>query len=298
MPRDDATKPPHYFTVDVEEHFQVLALSPWMPRAMWDTQPSRVVANTERLLDLLDAHGARGTFFTLGWVAERRPELIRTISRRGHEVASHGWDHRRVTELTSGEFRDQARRSKAVLEDLAGHACVGYRAPNYSIVKGREWALDILVEEGYGYDSSLFPIARPGYGYAGAARDPWWIATAAGPLLELPPATLRRAGVNLPASGGAYFRLFPYRLVAAALRDCERRGVPGTFYIHPWEVDPAQPRLDVPLLTRVRHYGNLATVAPRLARLLAEFRFTAIAHDLERWSERPAPPRDAAAAAS
>jgi polysaccharide deacetylase family protein (PEP-CTERM system associated) len=284
----------HYFTVDVEEHFQVLALAPWMPRQAWDGQPSRVAANTGRLLDLLDAQGARGTFFTLGWVAERQPALIRAIAARGHEVASHGWDHRRVTELTPAEFRDQARRSKQILEDLSGQSCLGYRAPNYSIVKGREWALEILLDEGYRYDSSLFPIARPGYGYAGAARDPWVFHTPSGPILEFPPATLRRAALNLPASGGAYFRLFPYALVATALRDCERRGVPGVFYIHPWELDPGQPRVAVPLLTRVRHYGNLGLVAGRIERLLAEFRFGAIAHDLARWTDA----RDTAATAS
>lgn len=269
----------HFFTIDVEEHFQVLALAPFVPRTTWDSQPSRVAANVDVLLDLLEAHGARGTFFTLGWVAERQRAMVQRIAARGHEIASHGFDHRRVTELSPEEFRDQARRSKAVLEDASGTPCLGYRAPNYSIVAGREWALDILLEEGYRYDSSLFPIRRPGYGYAGGGRDPHVLKRASGRLLEVPPTTLRRAGINLPASGGAYFRLLPYRLTQAALRDAERRGAPGTFYIHPWEIDPGQPRVSVPALTRLRHYGNLGAVQGRLARLLTEFRFTSIASD-------------------
>lgn len=275
------TMRPHYFTVDVEEHFQVLALAPWVPRDAWPRHESRVDANVGALLELLARHDARGTFFTLGWVAERQPAMVKAIAAAGHELASHGWDHRRVTELTAGEFRDQARRSKAVLEDLSGTPCVGYRAPNYSIVRGREWALDILVEEGYRYDSSLFPVARPGYGYRGGGRDPHWLERPSGRLAEIPPSTLRRAGVNLPTSGGAYFRLLPYALTAMALRDAARRGVPGTFYLHPWEIDPGQPRVAVPLLTRIRHYGGLGRMRFRLERLLREFRFTAIARDYD-----------------
>jgi polysaccharide deacetylase family protein (PEP-CTERM system associated) len=272
----------HHFTVDVEEHFQVLALAPWVPRARWDSLESRVARNVDRLLGLLATHGATGTFFTLGWVAERQPAMVKAIAAAGHELASHGFDHRRVTELEPDEFRDQVRRTKAVLEDLGGRECVGYRAPNYSLVAGREWALDILVEEGYRYDSSRFPIRRPGYGYARGGRDPHWLARPAGRLLEVPPATLRWASVNLPAAGGAYFRLFPPALVRAALRAAERRGQPGTFYLHPWEIDPEQPRFAVPPLTRVRHYGGLATMWRRLERLVGEFPFSSIASGLPR----------------
>lgn len=267
----------HHFTIDVEEHFQVSALEPYVPRAEWDRQPSRVVANTEWLLQLLADAGHRGTFFILGWVAERQPALVKAIAAAGHEIASHGWDHRRVTHLTPDEFRDQARRSRRVLEDLAGTPCLGYRAPSYSIVRGREWALDILVEEGYRYDSSLFPVTRPGYGYSAGARDPYWLERAPGRLGEVPPATLRVAGANLPAAGGAYFRLFPYALVAAGLNQAAERGVPATFYLHPWEVDPEQPRVNVPLATRIRHYGGLGLVKDRLKRLVKDFRFTSIA---------------------
>ena len=270
----------HYFTVDVEEHFQVLALAPWVARERWDSLESRVARNVDRLLQLLAAHGATGTFFTLGWVAERQPAMIRAIAAAGHEVASHGYDHRRVFELTPESFREQIRRTKAILESLSGQPCLGFRAPNYSIVAGREWALDILVEEGYRYDSSLFPITRPGYGYAGGGRDPHWLDRPAGRLFEVPPTTLRRAGLNLPAAGGAYFRLLPPVLVRAALRDAERRGQPGTFYLHPWEIDPGQPRFAVPLLTRVRHYGGLAGTWARLERLVREFRFVSVAEGI------------------
>jgi polysaccharide deacetylase family protein (PEP-CTERM system associated) len=270
---------PHHFTVDVEEHYQVSAFEPYLPREQWDGMESRVAANVARLLDLLAAHGARGTFFILGCVAERHPDIVTAIARGGHEVASHGWDHRRVTQQTPEEFRASVRRTKAALEDMTGMPVLGFRAPSFSIVTGREWALDILVEEGYRYDSSLFPVRRPGYGYAAGGREPYWLDRPAGRLAEVPPATLRLAGVNLPAAGGAYFRLLPYALVRSALKSCERRGVPATFYIHPWETDPDQPRLTVPRLTRVRHYGGLRRTVPRLQRLLEEFRFTSIAPD-------------------
>jgi polysaccharide deacetylase family protein (PEP-CTERM system associated) len=240
--------------------------------------PSRVEAPVYGILDLLARHGARGTFFTLGWVAERHPRMIKRIAEAGHEVASHGWDHVRVTHQTPDEFRASVKRSKTCLEQLTGTQVLGFRAPSFSIVPGREWALDILVEEGYRYDSSLFPIRRPGgYGYASAGRDPFVLERAAGKLGELPPATLRRFGVNLPAGGGAYFRIFPYALVRSAFRHFEARGVPGTFYMHPWEIDPDQPRQPARWSSRLRHYTGLSRTLPRLERLLSEFRFTAIA---------------------
>ena len=271
----------HHFTVDVEEHFQVLALAPYVPRDRWESLESRVVRNVDRLLDLLARHGATGTFFTLGWLAERQPVMVRAIAAAGHEMASHGYDHRRVTEQTPEAFRESVHRTKAIIEGLTGQPCLGFRAPNYSIVAGREWALDVLIEEGYRYDSSLFPVRRPGYGYAGGGRDPYWLERAGGRLLEVPPATLRRLGLNLPAAGGAYFRLLPYGLVRAALRDAARRGMPGTFYLHPWEYDPDQPRFPVKALTRIRHYGGLGRTWSRLERLLGEFRFTSIASRLD-----------------
>ena len=270
----------HYFTVDVEEHFQVSAFEDRISRSSWDTHPSRVAANVDRLLHLLAPQRVRGTFFILGIVAERTPSVVKAIAAAGHEVASHGWDHRRVTELSREEFRSSVRRTKELLEQMTAAPVLGYRAPSYSIVAGREWALDVLAEEGYRYDSSLFPVRRPGYGYAGARRDPHWLERPAGRLAELPPATWRVLGANLPAAGGAYFRIFPYSLVRSALRQCEGRGVPGVFYLHPWEVDPDQPRLPVSLSARLRHYTGLRRTVPRLQRLLAEFQFTAIADGL------------------
>ncbi len=278
----DAPAPAHHFTVDVEEYFHASALAAVAPASRWESLESRVEASTMTLLELLAEQRARATFFVLGWVAQRRKPLVRALAAEGHEVASHGWDHRLVTDSRPAEFRESVRRSRAVLEELAGAPVRGFRAPSYSIVRGWEWALDILVEEGYRYDSSLFPVRRRGYGYAAGAREPHWIERPAGRLYELPPATLRRAGASLPAGGGAYFRLLPYALVRAALREHERRGVPATFYIHPWEVDAGQPRLPVSQLTRIRHYGGLAGTLPRLRRLLAEFRFRSIAETYDR----------------
>jgi polysaccharide deacetylase family protein (PEP-CTERM system associated) len=270
----------HHFTVDVEEYFQVSAMEPHAPAAAWDSFESRVRSATNALLELLDETGSKGTFFVLGWIAERHPQLLRSITAAGHEVASHGSRHQRVTTMTPEQFRLCARDSKAVLEDICGEAVLGFRAPSFSIVPGLEWALDVLVEEGYVYDSSLFPVKRRGYGFPRGKREPHWLERPAGRLLEVPPTTLRRAGVNLPAAGGAYFRLLPHSLVRSALRESERAGVPGTFYIHPWEVDPAQPRLDVPWATRLRHYGGLARTLPRLRLLCREFRFDSIANSL------------------
>lgn len=267
----------HFFTIDVEEYFQVSALEPFVAREAWPLQPSRVEASTYRLLELLDAAGSRSTCFILGWIAERFPALVRDIAAAGHEVASHGQDHRRVTGLSPEEFRASVRRSRAVLEDVSGRQVLGFRAPSFSIVPGLEWALEILVEEGYAYDSSLFPIRRAGYGYPGTPRGVHTMHTPAGPLVQVPPATIRVGGATLPAAGGGYFRLLPYPLVRAGLRDAAKRGERGTFYIHPWEIDAGQPRYRVPVATRVRHYAGLAGTEPRLRRLMKEFRFTSIA---------------------
>jgi len=266
----------HHFTIDVEEYFQVSAFESRVARSDWKRLESLVAAQVTQLLDLLARFNAHATFFVVGWVAKRQAALVRTIARAGHEIASHSWDHARVTTQTPLAFRESIRRTKDVLEGIAGEPVLGFRAPNFSIVHGREWALDLLIEEGYRYDSSLFPIRRPGYGYSGASPDPHWLERPAGALVEIPPATLRWCGLRLPAAGGAYFRLLPYSVVQTALRPCERRGVAGTFYIHPWEVDPGQPRLDTSLLIRARHYGGLRRTLPRLDRLLAEFRFRPI----------------------
>jgi polysaccharide deacetylase family protein (PEP-CTERM system associated) len=287
----DSRKPVvHHFTVDVEEYFQVLALEPYVARSEWETIPRRLEIGLRVLLDLLSEHETHGTFFVLGWVAQRAPELVREIAERGHEIASHGSDHRRVTTLTRDEFRESVRSSKTILEDITGHAVFGYRAPNFSIVRGGEWALEILLDEGYRYDSSLFPGRRGGSGFVGGKRDPHRLELASGTLHEIPPATLRLGRAVLPAGGGAYFRHLPYKFVASALLSAEHRGVPGTFYIHPWELDADQPRISAPFLTRLRHYGGLARTAPRLKRLLSSFRFQPIAATLGFSEALPATP--------
>lgn len=280
----------HFFTVDVEEHFQVSALERAVPRSSWDGQESRVARSVAELLELLAEAGVRATFFVLGWLARRHPDVVRSIVEGGHEVASHGWDHSLVTRQTPAEFRESIRRSKATLEDLGGKRVMGFRAPSFSIVRGREWALDQLLEEGFTYDSSLYPASRNGYGYRGGQADPHWLIRPAGRLAELPPATLKVGRWFLPAGGGASFRLLPYGVVRTAFRRADRRGVPGTFYIHPWELDAAQPRFQVGLGTRVRHYGGLARTRFKLRRLLNEFRFGPIGPSIEsgRWPEAAA----------
>lgn len=268
----------HFFTVDVEEYFQVVALSPWCPMEKWESFESRVERPIDQLLELMAQHGALGTFFAVGWVAERHPAMIKRIAAAGHELASHTYDHVRVTHQTPAAFRESVRKTKRILEDISGQEVIGFRAPSFSIVRGTEWALDVLIEEGHRYDSSLFPVSRAGYGYAGGQRDPHWIERPAGRIAEFPPATLRLFGRTLPAAGGAYFRVLPPRLVYRALRAAEDRSAPGTFYIHPWEWDPGQPKFKVPFLTRARHYTGQAAVLRRLATLLARFRFAPIRH--------------------
>ena len=270
----------HFFTVDVEDYFQGGAFERLIPRATWDTRPSRVERNVDVLLRLLARADAKATFFTLGWIAERHPGLVRRIAREGHEIASHGSAHRRVTELSPIEFRDDVRRAKAALEDACGVLVSGFRAPNFSILPGYEWAFEILVEEGYEYDSSRFPIRRVGYGSPDTPRWAHHVRCCSGLLIEIPLTTLDTLGMRIPAAGGAYLRHFPYRVVRDAFRACERTGMPGVFYVHPWELDPDQPRIRAPFVTRVRHYTGLSKTESRIERLLREFAFTSIANAL------------------
>lgn len=267
----------HHFTVDVEEHFQVNAFEGIVKREDWSSHPSRVERNMDVLLDLLARHEAQATFFVLGWVALRHKRLVRRLADSGHEVASHGFWHRRVTTLTPEEFRADIRHAKAVIEDAAGVRVEGFRAPSFSIVPGREWAFDVLLEEGYSYDSSIFPIRRSGYGYPAAPTVPHTIERSAGRLREFPMTTLRVLGARVPAAGGGYLRQFPLGVIRRAFAQSEAEGVPGVFYIHPWELDPEQPRLPVSALTRVRHYRGLESTAHRIDALLGEFNFTSIA---------------------
>ncbi|MGQ0715410.1 MAG: XrtA system polysaccharide deacetylase [Gemmatimonadaceae bacterium] len=267
--------PHHFFSVDVEEYFQVNAFESVVSRARWGSFPSRLAPSIDRLLDLLARHRATATFFTLGWIAEQHPRIVRRIAAAGHELASHGWWHRRIPELSAAQYREEVRSSKDLLEQLTGSAVIGYRAPSFSILPGFEWALDVLIEEGYRYDSSLFPIRRPGYGYPSAPRHPHVITRPVGSIIELPLATGAWLGRHIPAAGGGYLRHFPLWVIQNAVREHERAGQSAMLYIHPWEIDPEQPRLPVSPLTQVRHYTGLAKTYPRLEQLLNEFQFTA-----------------------
>jgi polysaccharide deacetylase family protein (PEP-CTERM system associated) len=264
----------HVFSVDLEEYFQVNAFEGSVPREDWGHMPSRVEESTDVLLELLARHKTLGTFFTLGWIADRHPTLVRRIADQGHEIASHGWWHRRVTRCTPAEFRSEVTDSRKILEDVAGRPVYGHRAPSFSIVPGTEWAFDVLIEAGYTYDSSIFPVHRGDYGYPGASSVANRIERPAGSILEIPMATTMVSGFRLPAAGGGYLRQLPYGLTRRAFAEHSRLDRPGMFYVHPWEVDPEQPRLSVPWLTRIRHYRGLKQMLPRLERLLSEFRFT------------------------
>jgi len=266
----------HFFTVDVEEYFQVKALESVVSPSDWLSRPSRVARSIDSLLGILDRHSVKGTFFVLGWLAEHRPEVVRRIAEAGHEIASHGFSHERVTSLDAARLREDLRSSKRALEDLVGRIVIGYRAPSFSIVPGYEWAFDVLIEEGYRYDSSLFPIRRRGYGYPSAQRGPHIIERPRGLLAEFPLATASFLGYPIPAAGGGYLRQFPIGIIRRAFREASERCEPATFYIHPWEMDPGQPRLPVSVLNRVRHYRGLADTASRIDALLRDFSFGTI----------------------
>jgi len=266
---------PNALTVDVEDYFHVSALAPSIDRGSWGSRESRVVGNTHRLLDLFGQFGVRGTFFVLGWVAERHPQLVKDIAQAGHEVACHGFSHRLVYEQSPEEFREETLRSKRLLEDAIGAAVLGYRAASYSIVRRSLWALDILAEAGFAYDSSIFPVHHDRYGIPDAERNPHRMATPGGrSIVEWPLAAASVLGLRLPVAGGGYFRLLPYAVSRWGLASINRRDQrPFMFYLHPWEIDPGQPRVRVSWLSRFRHYTNLDKCEARLRRLLGEFRF-------------------------
>jgi polysaccharide deacetylase family protein (PEP-CTERM system associated) len=263
------------FTVDVEDYFQVAALASAIDRGSWAQRESRVERNTGVLLELLSERGIRGTFFVLGWIAERHPGLIRRIAAAGHEIACHGFSHQLIYTQTPDEFREETVRSKRILEDLAGTAVAGYRAASFSITRRSLWALDVLIDLGFEYDSSIFPIRHDRYGIPGARQRPGRIAAPSGrSLVEFPMSAAAWIGARIPVSGGGYFRLLPYFVTRSGLRQINRRSrAPFTFYLHPWEIDPGQPRIPVGWLSRFRHYTNLHRCEPRLRRLLGEFRF-------------------------
>jgi len=263
----------HYLSFDIEEHFQVSAFATSARRQLWERSESRVERNTDKLLALLAAQKAKATFFILGWVAERHPGLVERIVAGGHEVASHGYGHEMITSQTPEQFREDVRRAKRVLEEITGAQIDGYRAPSFTITKATMWALPILVEEGYKYDSSVFPVMHDRYGMPGANPFPHEITTTAGTLLEIPPTTCAFLTVRIPIAGGGYFRLFPYPLLKGLLRRVEKQGHSLVMYLHPWELDPEQPRMKGSLLSCFRHYLNLEKTEPRLIRLLTDFSF-------------------------
>lgn len=259
-------------SVDVEDYFQVSAFEKHIPRPLWDSLPHRVADNTKRILDLFGRHQVKATFFTLGWVAERYPALVRRIVDEGHELASHGYEHVRVTEQTPEQFRADIRKNKQILEDIGGKEVFGYRAASYSIGEKNLWALEILEEEGHCYSSSIYPVKHDLYGMPTAPRFAFHPENTQD-LLEVPITTLKVLGNNIPCGGGGFFRLYPYLFSKWAYRyinSVEKQ--PGIFYFHPWEIDPDQPRQqNLPIKSRFRHYLNLSRVENRLACLLEDF---------------------------
>jgi len=289
----DATHPSalivNALTIDVEEYFHPNALDAAVSPTTWSSLPPRVEDNTLRLLDLLDDARVSATFFVLGWVAERWPRLVGEIARRGHEIASHGYAHRLVYRQDRPQFRADVARGKAVLEDQLGASVAGFRAASYSIVASTLWALDVLIEEGFRYDSSIFPIRHDIYGIPGFSRFALRLERPAGSLVEIPASTVRLLGHNWPIGGGGYFRLFPYSVTQRALRhlNCRERR-PAVVYVHPWEIDPDQPRLAAGAKARFRQYTNIHRTEARLRHLLRDFRFAPIREAFAAFDLQPA----------
>lgn len=256
-------------SVDVEDYFHVEAFSDIVPRERWDSYPTRVEANTRHLLELFDETGVKATCFILGWVAERYPHLVQEIVRRGHEPACHSYWHRLIFRLTPAEFREDTLRAKNCIEQAAGQPVYGYRAPTFSVTEKSSWAPDVLADLGFRYDSSIFPVKHDLYGVPHAPRVPFRLDTPSGPLSEYPMSTFRLwNSTNLPVGGGGYLRIFPYWYTSMGVRRAWKEGLPIITYVHPWEVDPEQPRLSGRLKSRLRHYTNLAKTSERLRKLI------------------------------
>jgi polysaccharide deacetylase family protein (PEP-CTERM system associated) len=275
-PAPQAPESPVVLSFDVEEHYRIeAAVDLSCPDDLKRVYAERMAVTTRRLLEQLAAADARATFFVVGQIAETDPKLVREIADAGHEIGSHGWDHRRVHRFTPESFREDLRRSKDALEQAAGVPVAGYRAPTFSVVRDTGWAIDALAECGYTYDSSIFPVRHDRYGIPDAPRTPFLAEGNTAALLELPPATYRVLGQNLPVAGGGYFRLFPLGVMRAGLSQLRRRTVPpvGMLYFHPWEFDPGQPKLPLKRLSRWRTYVGVGRSEARLGRLLARYRF-------------------------
>ena len=261
-------------TVDVEDYFHVSAFAKNINQQDWDNYPLRVENNTRRLLDLFDEYEVKATFFVLGWVAERTPNLIKDIANRGHEVACHGFSHQLVYNQSPEVFREETLRSKQLLEDIIQAPVIGYRAASYSITNRSLWALDILAEAGFEYDSSIFPVRHDRYGIPDAPEFPHRMETPNGhSLVEFPLSTAKLLKYRLPVAGGGYFRLYPYAITRAGLSQINRRQKPFIFYLHPWEIDPDQPKISTSWFSRFRHYNNLDECESRLHHLLSDFEF-------------------------
>jgi len=263
----------HALSFDVEEFFQVANLRGHFEKASWDAVPSRLDHGMDAVLACLDRHGARATFFFLGWVAERRPDLVRRCLSAGHEVASHGYDHEFLHDLGEGAFEEDLARTEAALERAGAPRPLGFRASTFTLTRRTWWAFEVLARRGYRYDSSVHPIRHPVYGVPDFDPGISLVPTPAGSVVEFPVSTLRLLGRNWPVGGGGYFRLLPGAAVRAAVGSLERSGRPAALYLHPWEFDPGQPRVDAPAWKRFRHYLNLGRTLPRLERLLARYRF-------------------------
>lgn len=265
-------------SIDVEDYFMVSAFANVVKFEDWSKYESRVEQNTYKILDLLEDHKVKATFFVLGWVAEHYPKLIREIHSRGHEVACHGYSHRLAYDLNLQEFREDTRKAKGLIEDVIGGGVKGYRATSYSIMEHTLWALDILIEEGFTYDSSIFPIYHDRYGYPGFSRFPVKVSRlGVGEVVEIPLSTVRLLGRNIPIAGGGYLRLFPSRFTRWGLRRLNKKeNQPAIVYLHPWEIDVGQPRLNGNMLSLFRHYVNMKSTEGKLQRLLETFRFAPI----------------------
>jgi polysaccharide deacetylase family protein (PEP-CTERM system associated) len=266
-------------TFDIEEWFHTTALHQYIDEQSWERLESSVIGNVHNLLELLADHQTRATFFILGWIAERYPRLVQEIHRSGHEIASHGYRHQLIYDLDRETFREYVQRAKALLEDLTGKPVLGYRATSFSIVSHTLWALDILRDAGFVYDSSMFPIKHDIYGINGFPRFPFRLENG---LIELPASTIKLGGKNFPIAGGGYFRLYPYWLTKKGIESLNRAGHPAMVYLHPWELDPDCPRVaHADWRTRFRQYVNLEKTTAKLKQLLTDFRFTPISQFIE-----------------
>lgn len=272
--------PKHCISVDVEDYFHVAAFRNSVSLADWGQMPSRVQANTAKVLDLFDELGLKATFFVLGWVAERYPEIVRQILRAGHELGCHSFSHQLIYDIGPEAFRQDTNRALDAIQQAGGERITLYRAPSFSITRRSLWALDILLEAGFTHDSSIFPIRHDLYGVPDAPPSPFIVRRSGGQLIEFPPSTIKFAAATLPATGGGYLRVLPLVYQRKALRVLERSATPGMLYLHPWELDPEQPRIKAPLRSRFRHYTGLSKTASRIRSLSSEFHFAKLSETL------------------